>query len=135
MTVARTDTHTATLLPDGRVLVAGGPGAVAELYEPETGIWTRTGRMIEGEGGHSATLLGNGRVLVAGGIGAGDVGRATAQLYDPTSGTWTATAPLREARISGIAVLLEDGRVLVTGGSAQNRSGPRSSAELYDPGS
>ena len=77
--------HTATLLPDGEVLVAGGgePGpASAELYDPGTGTWTATASMSTGRAYHTATLLPDGRVLVAGGMGAG---RGSAELYDPGS--------------------------------------------------
>src|SRR5438094_5551517 len=66
--------HTATLLPNGKVLVAGGTNsnsgevfASAELYDPATGVWTNTGRMVYGRYRHTATLLTNGKVLVTGG--------------------------------------------------------------------
>jgi galactose oxidase-like protein len=93
MTAARAD-HTATLLPDGTVLVAGGvpipsdnPASV-ELYDPHSGSWTATGPMYEGRDYHTATLLRDGKVLVAGG-GEGSAGPqlASAELYDPGSGT------------------------------------------------
>jgi N-acetylneuraminic acid mutarotase len=68
-------THSATLLPNGQVLVAGGldadlaPLSSAELYDPTSGTWSATGSLNEGRGSHSATLLAGGRVLVAGGTG------------------------------------------------------------------
>ena len=118
---ARADTATATLLPNGKVLVADGGSS--ELYDPATGTWTDTGSM----GGdlttslHTATLLPNGNVLGAGGT--------SSQLYDPSTGTWTTTGSLSERRGGHVATLLPNGKVLVAVG---NRL---STAELYDPGS
>ena len=67
--------HTATLLPNGKVLVAGGASEkfgfhdTAELYDPATGTWNLTGSLSEFRAEHTATLLPNGKVLVAGGAG------------------------------------------------------------------
>src|SRR4030095_9376957 len=67
--------HTATLLPNGKVLVAGGVSpnggdpSIAELYDPASGTWTTTGRLVTTREEHTATLLPNGKVLVAGGLG------------------------------------------------------------------
>jgi Kelch motif len=139
---------TATLLADGRVLVAGGqtsgiPGSSeamaseAELYDPGSGRWTTTGSMVAIRADHTATLLPNGTVLVAGG-GAGRclqgacglaVGPTSAELYNPDSGSWTVTAPM-VAQEGGTATLLHDGRVLVAGSLVAGGA----SAELYDPG-
>ena len=91
--------HTATLLPNGMVLVAGGhissPNvtASAELYDPANGTWTATGSLNTARGEHTATLLPNGMVLVAGGYSAG-TNIASTELYDPASGTWTPTGSL-----------------------------------------
>jgi N-acetylneuraminic acid mutarotase len=130
--------HTATLLRDGKVLVAGGgsrgDGSSAELYDPRSRSWTATGDMIQGHPEHTATLLSNGKVLVAGGAGsraAGDT-LASAELYDPGSGTWTATGSMIAARRAHTATLLPDGKVLVAGGIGGDTL---ASAELYDPGS
>lgn len=136
--------HTATLLPNGTVLVAGGGGtglsaplATAELYDPATGAWTATGSMNGIRTAHTATLLPDGKVLVAG--GADSVGEtsvnalATAELYDPATGTWAPTGSMMEARAHQTATLLPDGKVFVAGGSGLH--GPQlASAELYDPG-
>jgi hypothetical protein len=124
--------HTATLLPNGKVLVAGGDGAgkSAELYEPGTGMWTPTGPMTTNRWFHTATLLPNGKVLVAGGYAYGASGElSTAELYDPATGLWTATAAMANRREYHRATLLPNGKVLVTGGGALGIT----SAELYDP--
>jgi uncharacterized delta-60 repeat protein len=120
--------HTATLLPDGRVLVAGGYGLhqeSAELYDPASKSWTATGRLTEGRAEQTATLLPDGRVLVAGGIAR--EGEPDAELYDPDTGSWTAAENITKARHGHTATLLPDGRVLVAGGSDD------ATAELYDP--
>src|SRR5882724_2372361 len=135
--------HTATLLPNGKVLVTGGANtsgalASAELYDPATGSWTATGSMATARTFHTATLLGNGKVLVAGGAtvasnadpGANTAYFASAELYDPATGIWTPTGLLNDARAGHTATLLNNGKVLVAGG----RNGVYlASAELYDP--
>src|SRR5213592_4367321 len=88
--------HTATLLPNGKVLVAGGGNnnvtflSSAELYDPATGLWTATGSLGAVRAFHTATLLPSGKVLVAGG-GNGVGYLSSAELYDPATGLWTAT--------------------------------------------
>lgn len=146
MTVARFN-HTATLLTNGHVLIAGGggptglgsgssvgsaPGLVsAELYDPAAGTFTRTGSMTVARYWHSATLLPNGSILIAGG-GNGTAPLASAELYDPARATFAVTAAMATARYLQTATRLADGKVLIVGGYADG-VGSLASAELYDP--
>jgi hypothetical protein len=125
--------HAATLLADGRVLIAGGLVAAAqtaELYDPATGIWTRTGDLTTPRVELTLTLLPNGKVLAAGGY-FGVTGLASAELYDPATGTWTTTGSMAIAHSAHTATLLPDGRVLVASGAYSDPA----SAEFYDPAS
>jgi WD40 repeat protein len=131
--------HTATVLPSGLVLVAGGfglsgrPGA-SELYDPARDLWLPTGSMGTARDYHTATLLPSGKVLVVGGYADSPMGSTptdSAELYDPASGTWSAVASSRQARVSHTATLLPSGKVLVAGG--HNNMGMVLDAELYDP--
>ena len=146
MANARTG-DTKTLLPDGRVLVAGGFGGLgaslssAELYDPESGTFSPTGPLATARYWASATLLPGGRVLVAGGFTGfgGGASLSSAELYDPASGTFSPTGPMSTARALTSATLLPDGRVLIAGGEQGGIAGQEgtalSSAELYDPAS
>jgi hypothetical protein len=136
--------HTATLMADGKVLVAGGApsGLTAELYDPGTGTWRATGDMPQAHANHTATLLEDGRVLVVGGerMGVPDRGfshdeslRMAADLYDPSTGSWAAAGMMTESRLYHAAILLPDGRVLVTGGGSLVEDGTLATAEVYDP--
>ena len=86
--------HTATLLPNGKVLVAGGGTNTAELYNPATGTWSPTGSLGITRSLHTATLLSNGKVLVVGGMQTGNIFLTSAELYDPVTGTWSPTGSL-----------------------------------------
>ncbi|MEO8132780.1 MAG: kelch repeat-containing protein [Betaproteobacteria bacterium] len=127
--------HTATLLQNGLVLVAGGTmnSTPAELYDPATGTWTTTGSLIQFRLGHTATLLSDGRVLVAGGALAFSQGSelGSAEIFDPLTGSWSATDSLQAARSSATASKLADGTILVAGG--HGTQGYLSSAERFDP--
>ena len=145
MSVGRTGL-TATLLPNGLVLVAGGSDyyvncyATAELYNPSTGQWTLTGSMSQPRCLHSATLLPNGEVLVSGGVNSiYDYSRPTvssAEIYNPNTGTWAPTGSLNVSRASAATLLLENGQVLAAGGynntGNNNPNTYLTSAELYD---
>ncbi|WP_437506872.1 Kelch repeat-containing protein [Sorangium sp. So ce1099] len=127
--------HTATLLPSGQVLAAGGFDAgtyhaSAELYDPAASTWSRTNSMKAARFLHTATLLPSGQVLIAGGYAPGGP-IVSAELYDPTSRTWTDTGRMNHARSAHTATLLSSGQVLVAGRHAES-SGP-GDAELYDP--
>jgi DNA-binding CsgD family transcriptional regulator len=137
MTTARA-WHSATLLDDGTVLVAGGSGAdntglaSAEVYDPQTATWTTVGPMADGRLSHTATRLNDGTVLVAGGSLSGSgASVAVAALYDPGSRTWSAVGRMGVGRYSHTATLLLDGTVLVAGGLSD--LGPQASAEVYQP--
>jgi N-acetylneuraminic acid mutarotase len=133
--------HSATLLQNGEVLVAGGESfsgtttntfASAELYDPATGTWTTTGSLHTARYEQTATLLTNGQVLVAGGNTGVFVGLASAELYDPATGTWKTTGSMRTVRRGHTMTLLANGQVLVAGG-ADSAGTYLASAELYDP--
>ena len=145
MSVGRTGL-TATLLPNGLVLVAGGSDyyvncyATAELYNPSTGQWTLTGSMSQPRCLHSATLLPNGEVLVSGGVNSiYDYSRPTvssAEIYNPNTGTWAPTGSLNVSRASAASLLLENGQVLAAGGynntGNNNPNTYLTSAELFN---
>ena len=138
MGIARDD-HTATLLTNGLVLVAGGDANgggftnSAELYDPVAGAWTPTSPLAIARYGHTATLLVNGQVMVAGGVTHFDLAHS-AELFNPATGIWTTNGALTEPP------LLSHGNLACERQSARRgRVGAgsnftlRSSAELYDP--
>ncbi len=126
--------HTATLLPSGKVLVAGGftgngITASAEVYDPASQTFTLAGSMSVARRGSTATLLPNGDVLIAGG---GDViATASADLFHPATNQFSLTGAMAAPRLAHTATLLPDGKVLVLGGASAHTV--LSSAELYDP--
>jgi hypothetical protein len=143
MTVARV-LHSATLLPNGKVLIAGGADPTntpvsdwgrAELYDPVTGTFARTGNMTDPRTGAPATLLFSGQVLIAG-CDLNQGGSPTAELYDPATGTFTATGSMLNRRCRQTATLLNNGKVLIVGGwyPPNAHSAPTyQPAEIYDP--
>src|SRR5207247_473194 len=137
------ESPTATLLPNGKVLIAAGFDYdynslnTAELYDPATGTWSRTGSLNMSRVYHTATLLLNGKVLVEGGVDENILRPSapvdSAELYDPATGTWSTTGSLNTARMAHTATLLSNGKVLVAAGYGPNAPNGLNSAELYDP--
>jgi hypothetical protein len=126
--------HTATLLPNGQVLVAGGYGSNttvtnAELYDPASGMWTATASLNTAHYENTATLLPSGKVLIAGGIGGAGYSTDASEVYDPANGTWTTIGSLKAARSKHTGTLLPNGKVLVTGGYGSGAA--LASAEVY----
>ncbi len=132
--------HTATLLANGKVLIAGGSDfngqmRFSELYDPANDTWTRTGDLLVSRSGHTATLLRNGKVLVTGGIQAGGTILDSAELFDPATGAWSATTNVMpNRRANHTATLLADGKVLVSGGwNVVAGTNILRNCDLYDP--
>ncbi len=135
--------HTLTLLPNGKVLAAGGSAAsfnpiqqrTAELYDMATNNWTLTGELTTPRQTHTTTLLASGKALVTGGSNnsSGNI-IANAELYDPATGQWSATGGMTTPRVIHTLTLLPNGNVLAVGGSSANSGGLLRSSELYDPG-
>lgn len=121
--------HTATLLQDGRVLIAGGVSdaahgfrqASAELYDPQTHRFTACGAMAIARQGHAAALLADGRVVITGGYEYGSssapgYGGPCDELFDPATGAFTPVAPVQKSAYGATLSTLADGRVLALGG-------------------
>jgi hypothetical protein len=147
--------HTATLLMNGQVLIAGGAtnndpveqGGIlssAELYNPATGKFTATGTMNFERVGQSATLLADGKVLIIGGLANNQEVAAAAELYDPASGTFTAIGKLTDPRVFLTVTPLANSQLLIAGGELLVFAGPvrdianlvydrLNTAELFDP--
>jgi hypothetical protein len=122
MGVAR-EQHTASRLPDGRVIVAGGwDGASylssAEIYDPTSQSWASTGGMTSPRALHTATVMPAGTVMVAGGFNSQVLYLASAEVFDPARGTWASAGRMLRARFMHTATGLSDGRVLVAGGAS-----------------
>lgn len=132
--------HTATLMTDGQVLIAGGLEnentalSSAEIYNPPTGEFQSTGQLSIQRVGHTATALRDGRVLMTGGSETSFFRGATAsaEIYDPTTKTFNPITPMSTPRLAHRATLLPDGRVLITGGQDTDRK-KLATAEIFDP--
>ena len=131
--------HTATLLANGTVLIAGGHYLTAngggaspsEVYDPATDTVVLTGPMVTPRNSHTATRLADGTVLVAGGNDVSGTSLVGAEIYDPATATFAATGSFATARYQHTATLLADGRVLVAGGLDVCAVG--CGEEIYDP--
>jgi hypothetical protein len=132
---------TATRLPSGKVLVAGGATASmdalnsTEIYDPTAKTWTLGLKMITARSDYASLMLGTGKVLFTGGENINGVSIKNAELYNPSSGTFTATGNMTATREEHTAVLLANGNVLASGGNKITLTAqtPLASAELYNP--
>jgi N-acetylneuraminic acid mutarotase len=132
---------TATLLPSGKVLVAGGATAAmdainsSEVYDPVAKTWTLGLKMVTARSDYASIMLGTGKVLFMGGENINGVSIKNTELYNSSSGTFTATGGMTATREEHTAVLLANGKVLVSGGNKKTLTTqtPLASAELYNP--
>ncbi len=128
--------HSATVLADGRILVAGGSTGTAatnaaEIFDPALNSWTAVaGGMIQARSNHTASLLADGRVLFAGGDNAGTP-TASLEIFDPVAGSFSSVGVMSSPRTSFASAVLSDGQVMLIGGSTG--SVPVSSTEIFDP--
>jgi len=131
--------HTATLLQNGRVLIAGGMERngvwlnSAELWDPDTERFIASGKMLARRAGATATLLPNGQVLIAGGSDGSAPNLASAELFDPRNGQFTRAGDMLGPRSHAAAILLRSGKVLIAGGNASGDNEQLATAEIYDP--
>ena len=134
--------HSATLLSDGRVLVAGGYnycGSVsnwdtAEIYNPQTNGWTSLGSVLGATRyDHTATRLNDGRVLIAGGYGTSSAPLASAVVYNPGTNSFTPVSNMTSARANHTATLATNGKVILMGGWPGVESSPSVAVDIFDP--
>src|SRR5262245_48473867 len=135
--LAMRQSHTATLLPDGKVLIAGGSDrnavlAGVEIFDPATGSFSEAGQMTTPRAGHEATLLPNGKLLITGGVDGRFNRLASAELYDPATRRFAPAGEMKIAREAHRATLLSSGKVLITGGLSPVWP-QQQLAEIYDP--
>ena len=133
--------HTATLLPNHKVLIAGGMERngvwlrSAEVYVPAKAQFQTAPEMSAPRAGATATLLSNGKVLIAGGSTGAGKSTASAELFDPERNAFTATGSMHSPRAHAVAVLLASGKVLIAGGGEAGDESRSATAEIYNPAS
>src|SRR5262249_51651768 len=132
--------HTADLLGNGKVLVAGGATAAsyistAETYDPALNTWTTVGSLLGLRSSHKSAVLTRGKVLVCGGANGGATFLSSAELFAPATGTWTDAGPMADIRLDHTATALTNDTALVVGGRF-NASGvpPVGTVAIYDAG-
>jgi hypothetical protein len=120
----------AVTLADGRVLIAGGYGGRAEIYDPKRGTWTAAGG--PGLRAHPVLVpLPNGDALLASGVDNDGHAFSATSLFDPKTDRWTPAASMETGRDTPVGVALRNGRVLVAGGGAKQQV--LNTAEIYNP--
>lgn len=130
---------TATLLPDGTVLAAGGQKlasflATGETYSPSTGTWTQTtGSMSVALSEQRAVRMADGRVLLVGGVNDTSAPLKSGEVYSPASRTFSPTGPMSSGRMEHVAALLPNGQVIVSGGFTQVFTDLTASSDVLDP--
>lgn len=128
--------HTATVLPDFKILIAGGKQehgiilASTEVYDPTTEKFSAGAKMLTAREGHIAAPLSDSKILIAGGQTRDGIALSSSEDYDDETGRFTARGNMHARRIRPTATVLRDGRILVTGGS--DGAQPLASAETYD---
>ncbi len=138
MTTGR-HSHTATVLPDGRVLIVGGyvgrAASTSEMFDPNSGRFERGPDPAVARASHRATALNGGRILISGGEDAAGRILSSVEVYDPASNAFSEVAALTTPRVSHTQTLLADGALLIVGGTSGRRSETRilTSAEVFDP--
>ncbi len=130
--------QSATLLPNGKVLIAGGYNGNAlsttEIYDPKSKTFSQGPDMKTPRYGHTATLLHDGKILMTGGVGTGWTFLSSAEIYDTQTNKFTESSPMAFARESHTATLLKNGNVLITGGHRDRRENLKvyDVAEIFD---
>jgi hypothetical protein len=118
---------------NGKVLIVGSmTSSVAEVFDPQTEMFTPVAPVPVNKNAHTATLLPDGKVMIAGGRVSGGERQSSVYLYDPVEDEWIAAGSLGTARQNHSAVLLPDGRPVVLGGQPAAALAT-TSVEIFDP--